>query len=129
MFANLPVPPEDKILGLVRRFREDPRETKMDLSVGVYADEKGQTIILDVVKEAENRLLSSQTTKTYVGLAGNQSFNRSMQEIVFGEDSTADQTIRGVQAPGGSGSLRLIAELIGQHKSGFTFLVQHTDLA
>ncbi|MGB1011945.1 MAG: aromatic amino acid transaminase [Thiolinea sp.] len=115
MFANLPVPAEDKILGLMRRFREDPRDNKMDLSVGVYADEKGQTIILDVVKEAEKRLLAKQTTKTYVGLAGDPTFNRAMQEIVFGEGSS-EQLIRGVQAPGGSGSLRLIAELLGRHR-------------
>ncbi|MEZ5447486.1 MAG: hypothetical protein R3E89_00075 [Thiolinea sp.] len=67
MFANLPVPAEDKIIGLMRQFREDPRDHKMDLSVGVYADQKGRTIILDVVKQAEKRLYDSQTTKTYVG--------------------------------------------------------------
>lgn len=115
MFHNLPVPPEDKILGLMRQFREDPREHKIDLSVGVYANEKGETIILDVVKEAEKRLFDTQTTKTYVGIAGDPAFNRSMHEIVFGEDYPAER-IRGVQAPGGSGSLRLIAELIGRNK-------------
>ena len=65
MFANLPVPPEDKILGLMRQFREDPREHKIDLCVGVYANEKGETIILDTVKEAEQRLYDTQKTKTY----------------------------------------------------------------
>lgn len=116
MFADLPVPAEDKILGIARQFRADPRENKMNLSVGVYANEKGETIILDTVKEAEKRLLEQQTTKTYVGLAGDVSFNQAMQEIVFGEDNANNDLIRGVQAPGGSGSLRLIAELIGRNR-------------
>ena len=116
MFADLPVPAADKILGIARDFRADPRENKMNLSVGVYANEKGETIILDTVKEAEKRLLASQTTKTYVGLAGDMSFNQAMKEIVFGEDNADNDLIRGVQAPGGSGSLRLIAELIGRNR-------------
>ena len=53
MFADLPVPAEDKILGISRQFRADPRANKMNLTVGVYANEKGETIILDTVKEAE----------------------------------------------------------------------------
>lgn len=115
MFANLPVPPEDRILGLMRQFREDPREHKIDLCVGVYANEKGETIILDTVKEAEQRLYDTQKTKTYVGIAGDPAFNQAMHQIVFGEDYPTDR-IRAVQAPGGSGALRLISELIGRHK-------------
>ncbi len=116
MFADLPVPAEDKILGIARQFRADPRANKMNLSVGVYADTHGETIILDTVKEAETRLLTRQTTKTYVGLAGDMDFNQAMKEIVFGAENADNDLIQGVQAPGGSGSLRLIAELIGRNR-------------
>ena len=114
MFNNLPVPAEDKIIGLMRLFREDPRSDKTDLSVGVYADQQGNTIILDVVKEAEKRLLATQTTKTYVGMAGDMSFNQAMLEIVFG--TRLNDRMRGVQTPGGSGALRVLAEMIGRNK-------------
>lgn len=115
MFEQLPTPPEDQIIGLMRQFRNDPREHKMDLSVGVYANEKGETIILDAVKKAEQHLLETQSTKTYVGMAGNLSFVQAMQAIVFGENKPTH--IQGVQTPGGSGALRLIAELVKTHKT------------
>ena len=115
MFSNLPTPPTDAIIGLIKQFREDPRPHKMDLSVGVYADQKGETIILDAVKKAEQRLLDTQKTKTYVGMAGDLEFNQTMHEIVFGENFPTTR-IRGVQATGGSGSLRILAEMIGRNR-------------
>ncbi len=115
MFSNLPTPPADKIISIIKQFREDPRPEKMDLSVGVYANEKGETIILDTVKLAERYLLENQKTKTYVGMAGDLEFNQAMQEIVFGDSASHDR-IRAVQATGGSGALRIIAELIGRQR-------------
>ena len=43
---------------------------------------------MKAVREAEKRLYDSQTTKTYVGLAGDAGFNQAMLKLVFGE--TAD---------------------------------------
>lgn len=104
----------DPILGLMAAFRADTDSRKVDLGVGVYRDESGETPIMQAVREAERQVLERQTTKTYVGPAGNAGFNEAMGRLVLGEGHTALSSgrVRVVQGPGGCGALRLGAELI-----------------
>jgi aspartate aminotransferase len=114
MFERLePVVP-DPILGLMAAYRADPDPRKVDLGIGVYRDEHGETPVLASVRHAENALLSRQTTKVYVGPAGNAGFNQAMEQLVLGAAHPALTTrrVRSVQTPGGCGALRLGAELI-----------------
>ena len=114
MFERLePVVP-DPILGLMAAFRADPDRRKVDLGVGVYRDEHGETPVLGSVRHAENALLAGQTTKTYVSSAGNVPFNQAMEQLVLGAAHPALTAgrVRSVQTPGGCGALRLGAELI-----------------
>ncbi|MBN9236294.1 MULTISPECIES: aromatic amino acid transaminase [Phyllobacteriaceae] len=111
MFEDLQPAPTDKILALIGLYRADPRTDKVDLGVGVYKDRAGKTVVMRAVRAAEKRLLETQDTKTYLGLAGDLAFNAAMADLVFGK--SADVTrIRSAQAPGGSGALRLAAELL-----------------
>ncbi|TIU62879.1 MAG: aromatic amino acid aminotransferase, partial [Mesorhizobium sp.] len=75
MFETLQPAPADKILALIGLYRSDPRPGKVDLGVGVYKDIDGRTPVMRAVREAEKRLLASQDTKTYLGLAGDTGFN------------------------------------------------------
>jgi len=111
MFESLSSPKPDAILAQMAPFKDDPRADKMNLGVGVYMDDQGKTIIPGVVKLAEQRLLDSEESKTYVGLAGNLSYNQAMKEIVFA-DSAPEERIHGMQAPGGSGALSVLAHLM-----------------
>ena len=81
MFQTLDVPPEDPILGLIAAFRNDPSPDKVDLGVGVYRDERGVTAVLDTVKAAEQRLVTEQDSKTYLGPTGNERFNEAITAI------------------------------------------------
>lgn len=119
MFETLTAAPPDKIIALMGQFREDPRPGKIDLGVGVYKDAKGNTPIMAAVREAEKLLYERQSTKTYVGMAGDPLFNAAMIGLVFGEDADRAR-IRAAQAPGGSGALRILAELIARAKPGAT---------
>jgi aspartate/tyrosine/aromatic aminotransferase len=119
MFEDLQPAPADKILALIGLYRADPRPDKVDLGVGVYKDRDGKTPVMRAVREAEKRLLQSQDSKTYLGLAGDAGFNTAMAKLIFGP--VADLTrIRAAQAPGGSGALRLAAELIKRTRSDAT---------
>ena len=51
MFNSLQQQPADKILALVQLYKEDPRENKIDLGVGVYKDASGQTPIMQSIKK------------------------------------------------------------------------------
>ncbi|TPI14615.1 amino acid aminotransferase [Mesorhizobium sp. B4-1-1] len=119
MFETLQSAPADKILALIGLYRNDPRPGKVDLGVGVYKDIDGRTPVMRAVREAEKRLLASQDTKTYLGLAGDTGFNAAMIKLAFGE-TTDHSRIRAAQAPGGSGALRLVAELLLRTRAGAT---------
>jgi len=119
MFETLQRAPPDKILALIGLYRADPRPNKVDLGVGVYRDGAGRTPVLRAVREAEKRLWQSQDTKTYLGLSGDIAFNAAMIDLVFGKDADTSR-IRAAQAPGGSGALRLVAELLQRSRPGVT---------
>ena len=52
MFNSLQQQPADKILALMQVYKEDPRENKIDLGVGVYKDASGQTPIMQSIKRS-----------------------------------------------------------------------------
>lgn len=105
---SLPEPQADPLLALIVRYRTDPRTDKIDLGVGVYRDNNGNTPVLTAVKAAEVQLHNSQDSKSYLGLTGDIGFVEAYGDLIF-EGTT--RTIAGAQAPGGSGALRLAAEV------------------
>jgi len=111
VFETLTAAPPDKILSLSILYKNDERPTKMDLGVGVYKDSQGATVIMRAVRDAEKRLFESQTTKTYVGMAGDEGFNKAMLKLVFGEEADLSRMFA-CQTAGGSGALRTIADLL-----------------
>ncbi len=111
MFDKLSQQPADKILALVAQYRADPRDTKVDLGVGVYKDATGNTPVMRAVKEAERRILADQNTKAYVGLAGDPEFSNVMIDLVLG-DTIARDRVGAVATPGGTGAIRQALELI-----------------
>jgi len=111
LFDCLEQLPADAILGLMAEFNSDSRPQKIDLGVGVYRAADGNTPILEVVKAAERQLLDTQSTKAYLGTAGQPSFNAAMQQLICG-DAVDGERLTTVQTPGGSGSLRVAASLL-----------------
>src|SRR5258707_3882326 len=95
MFERLERVIPDPILGLMAAFRADPDPRKVDLGVGVYRDDRGETPVLEAVRQAESALLARQSTKTYVGPAGNPGFNEAMERLVLGDEHEARPTARG----------------------------------
>ncbi|WP_454659178.1 amino acid aminotransferase [Bosea beijingensis] len=112
MLETLPVPPVDPILALGTAARADPRADKIDLGIGVYRDEEGRTPIMAAVTEAERRLLTARTTKTYVGARGDVAFAGEIGKLVFGK--RASERVAAMQATGGTGALRILAGIIAR---------------
>lgn len=114
MFENLDLLPPDPILGLLAAYRLDPNPEKVDLGIGVYKDEKGDTPIMAAVKKAQEMYLAKETTKTYVGPAGDERFNTAIGELLFGKDHAVikDARLATIQTPGGCGAVRMAAEFI-----------------
>ncbi len=111
MFETLKAQPADKILALVQAYRDDPRDTKIDLGVGVYKDATGLTPVMRAVKAAEHKLWETQDSKAYTGLAGDPAFSDAMIALVLG-DAVARDTVAAAATPGGTGAVRQAFELI-----------------
>ena len=85
MFETLKPQPADKILALMQMYRDDPREQKIDLGVGVYKNAEGVTPVMRAIKAAEHRLWEEQTTKAYTGLAGDPGYGDAMIKLILGD--------------------------------------------
>jgi aspartate aminotransferase len=122
MFETLSKAPGDKILALMGEYAADPRPTKIDLGVGVYKDEQGTTPIMCSVKKAEQKILSAGKTKTYLGIAGNKGYGAAVLDLALA-DSVDRTRVRIAQAPGGTGSLWVLMQLVNRARPGATVWV------
>ena len=111
MFENLKLQSEDKIMALMSLYKADERKEKIDLGVGVYKNNKGQTPIMDAVQKAARILNDTQKTKSYVGLSGNLGFINNISQLVLADVVSKNQII-GAQAPGGTGAFHQLLLLI-----------------
>ncbi|HCK55188.1 MAG TPA: aromatic amino acid aminotransferase [Planctomycetaceae bacterium] len=114
MFQQLEAAPPDAILGLNEAFARDTTEGKINLTTGVYKDSTGTTPVLECVKEAERRLVETETSKGYLGIDGMKEFGDAARGLLFGTDHEINTSGRAatIQAPGGTGALRVAAEFL-----------------
>lgn len=111
--------PPDPLLGLMAAFREDDRAQKLDLGVGVYKDEKGETPVMAAVRAAEKRLAEELRTKTYEGPRGNVEFCAAVEGLLFGAPADAAR-VASFATPGGCGALSIGMRLGHVAKPGAT---------
>ena len=114
MFESVAARPNDPIMVVMEQCKADTRPEKIDLGVGVYKDATGNTTILKAVKLAEEMWGREETTKSYVGTVGNQDFCQDMLAMMLGENNPiiTEGRVGAAQSAGGSGALRLGAELL-----------------
>jgi aspartate/tyrosine/aromatic aminotransferase len=114
MFEHISPAPPDSILGLGEAFKSDPNPKKINLSVGVYKDARGNTPVLASVKEAERRLLDAEKTKNYLSIEGLPDYGQHVRKLLFGDAHEIVTSGRAVtaQTPGGTGSLRVAADFL-----------------
>jgi aspartate/tyrosine/aromatic aminotransferase len=116
MFEHIELAPRDPILGLSEAFREDSNPRKINLSVGVYQDASGQTPILESVRRAGRMVLDRQKSMSYLPIPGSPAYAVAVQRLMFGEGHEAESSGRAATShtPGGTGALRVVADLIRQ---------------
>lgn len=114
MFEKVVAAPADPILGLTEEFKKDPRTEKINLGVGIYKNEAGETPVLTTVKKAEAALLESEKTKSYLTIEGTAEYGLAVQKLLFGDESeiVTQKLAKTAQAPGGTGALRVAGEFI-----------------
>ena len=96
---------------LMKMYKEDPREQKIDLGVGVYKDADGNTPVMRAIKAADQKLWTTQDSKSYVGLVGDPAFSDAMISLLLA-DALPRNAIAAAATPGGTGAVRQAFELI-----------------
>lgn len=120
MWKNIDAAPADAILGLTEAFNKDTHPAKVNLGVGVYKDDAGKTPILKCIKAAERKLVETQTTKGYLPISGDPAYAASVQQMIFGAGSEviASKRAATLHTPGGTGALRVGADLLKPFRPG-----------
>ncbi|MDA0147392.1 amino acid aminotransferase [Vibrio sp. LaRot3] len=114
MFEKVVAAPADPILGLTEEFKKDARAEKINLGVGIYKNEQGETPVLATVKKAEAALVETEKTKSYLTIEGTAEYGLAVQKLLFGEQAeiVTSKRAKTAQAPGGTGALRVAGEFI-----------------
>ena len=116
MYDHVPAYAGDPILSLNEDFQKDPREKKVNLTIGIYFDEQGKLPVLQALQEAEWRLgrAGGEGPRPYLPMAGIAAYREAVQELVFGPDRPAlvERRIATIQTLGGSGALKVGADFL-----------------
>ncbi|MFW2123333.1 aromatic amino acid transaminase [Acinetobacter ursingii] len=115
MFQHIPPYAGDPILSLMEQFNADPRQGKVNLSIGLYYNEDSIVPQLDTIIEAQKRIEPLQSkTKLYLPMEGFKPYREAIQALLFGTNSPAVESGRAVtiQTLGGSGALKVGADFL-----------------
>ena len=114
LLASVPMAPSDPILGVTEAFVADPNPRKVNLGVGVYTDDAGKIPLLECVRHAESERLKTAPPRGYLPIDGLAAYDKAVQALVFGDESSAvrDNRIVTVQALGGTGGLKVGADFL-----------------
>ena len=117
MLSSLKKQTADRIIGLSAMYNADPRDSKIDLGVGVYKDAGGNTPIMRAVKTAEQRLWNEETTKTYTAMIGDGGFHNAMADLILADSVDRDR-VSFCATPGGTGAIHHVIELVKMTGTG-----------
>ena len=112
MFQHVQAYAGDPILSLVETFKQDPRDHKVNLSIGIYFDDAGCLPLPQAVRSAQEQ--QSIQAQSYLPMEGHAAFRAAALQVILGDTHPVLQQNRAiaVQTLGGSGALKLAADFI-----------------
>ncbi|MGL4513121.1 MAG: aromatic amino acid transaminase [Lacipirellulaceae bacterium] len=117
MFESIEAAPRDPILGLTDAFKADPNPQKINLGVGIYQDDNGETPVLGTVVEATRRVVAAEKTKSYLPIPGAPAFGAAVERLLLGSghEATEAKRLSTSHTPGGTGALRVVGDFLKQN--------------
>lgn len=115
MFEQVPAYAGDPILSLMEKFKQDPRQLKVNLSIGLYYNEDSIVPQLDAIKKAQEKYEQRDAeTKLYLPMEGLAAYRSAIQTLLFGQQHSAitEKRIATIQTLGGSGALKVGADFL-----------------
>lgn len=125
LFAGIQDAPLDPIMRLFEAFNADTRPSKLNLAIGVYTDAEGKVPRLRAVQEAEKRWIDKALPKTYRPIEGTKPFRDAVQALLFGAGAPilSENRAATLQSVGGTGALKIGADVLAKLKPGATVAV------
>src|SRR5450631_1393956 len=120
LLAAVEMAPKDPILGVTEAFNADTNPRKINLGVGIYCDDNGKVPLLDCVRDAQQAMAAKGAPLPYLPIDGIAAYDKAVQQLVFGADSSVVQEGRAVtvQGLGGTGSLKIGADFLRRFLPG-----------
>ena len=111
-FSNLDLLPQDPIIGLTEAYRTDKRLKKINLGVGIYLNSEGKLPTLSCIKNVIQKTILS--TGGYLPIDGSPEYCQEVKKLLFGDTNSilSENTLVTVQSLGGTGALRVGAEML-----------------
>ena len=111
-FSNLDLLPQDPIIGLTEAYRTDKRLKKINLGVGIYLNSEGKLPTLSCIKNVIQKTILS--TGGYLPIDGSPDYCQEVKKLLFGDNNSilSENTLVTVQSLGGTGALRVGAEML-----------------
>jgi aromatic-amino-acid transaminase len=120
LFDQIAPVPLDPVLVSIEQFVADTRSEKVNLGVGMYYDADGRIPMMAAVAQAESLLQKKLSNWGYGVSEGLNPVRTGAAALVFGAHAPAllEGRIATVQTLGGTGALRLGAEILAQLSPG-----------
>jgi aromatic-amino-acid transaminase len=120
ILAGVAMAPRDPILGVTEAFNTDTHPNKVNLGVGIYYDDRGKVPVLECVRRAEQKLAETPLPRSYLPIDGLQTYDRVVQELLFGTDSDVlkEKRVVTAQTLGGTGGLKVGADFLRRLNPG-----------
>ena len=124
-FFDIPDIILDSTRQMFRELENDPRDSKIDLGIGIYRDENGLAPVFKAVKKAEKKLFESELSKSYKTPSGNSQYCKNILDLVLGENILKERSdkIGCIQIPGAGSGLRIAGELIKNNSKNKTISI------
>src|SRR5450631_2097298 len=120
LLAAVEMAPKDPILGVTEAFNADTHPSKINLGVGIYYDDDGKVPLLECVRDAQRTIAANGAPYPYLPIDGIATYDKAVQQLVFGAESSVVQEGRAVtvQGLGGTGSLKIGADFLRRFLPG-----------
>ena len=117
MFEHIDAYAGDPILTLNESFGKDPRQHKINLSIGIYFDDAGKLPVMRAVREAESAMLQSIGPRPYQPMEGAANYRTAVQHLLFGatHEAVTSGRVATAQTIGGSGGLKVGSDFLKRY--------------
>ncbi|ELM3724623.1 aminotransferase class I/II-fold pyridoxal phosphate-dependent enzyme, partial [Edwardsiella piscicida] len=118
MFEHVDDYAGDPILSLMESYQRDARAHKVNLSIGLYYDQRGEVPMLASVATALARLnAAAPAAPLYLPMEGMADYRSAVQSLLLGDDHPAlrARRVATIQTLGGSGALKVGADFLRRY--------------